>query len=61
MRQLRISGAEIMQACQLSPSPMAGRIKQALFEQCAMDPEKNDPHWLVSMAPKVYRQLERRR
>ena len=40
IRQLRISGAEIMQACQLSPSPMVGRIKQALFEQCAMDPEK---------------------
>lgn len=61
IRQLRISGAEIMQACQLSPSPMVGRIKQALFEQCAMDPEKNDPRWLVSMAPKVYSQLEQRR
>lgn len=60
MRLLRISGAEIMQACQIAPSPMVGRIKQALFEQCAMDPEKNDPSWLLAMAPKIYRQLCRR-
>ena len=57
INQLKISGQEIMQVCGLAPSPMIGKIKQALFEYCAIYPAYNENAKLRDMAPKLYRQF----
>lgn len=57
IRQLRINGAQIMQACGIGPGPRVGRIKQLLFEQCAQNPKRNDPQRLTQLAQRLARQL----
>ena len=59
IRQLRIDGAQIMQACGIGPGPRVGRIKQLLFEQCAQDPRRNEPRRLMLEAQRLARQLPR--
>lgn len=54
---LAISGAEIMRVCGLAPGPLVGRVKQALFDQCAIDPRLNDRQTLLRLAPQAARQL----
>lgn len=56
---LAISGAEIMRVCGLAPGPLVGRVKQALFDQCAIDPRLNDARTLLRLAPQAARQLTR--
>ena len=59
IKLLKITGKQIMEACNIPPSPLVGRIKQALFEQCAMDAQKNNADWLLKMAPNIYQQFLR--
>lgn len=54
---LAISGADIMRVCQLPPGKPVGRLKQLLFDQCAIDPRLNTRETLLRLAPQAARQL----
>lgn len=54
---LAINGDDIMEACQLRGGPRVGRIKQLLFERCALSPKMNSREALLREAVTLNRQL----
>ncbi len=57
MRLLAIDGDEIGKACQLPPGKRIGRIKQILFDRCAVKPAMNRSDILLREAISLNRQL----
>ncbi len=56
-RRLAIDGDDIAEACQLKPGKRIGRIKQILFNRCAVSPKMNRRDVLLKEATRVNRQL----
>jgi len=54
---LAVDGDDIMEACQIKSGSRVGRIKQLLFERCAVSPKMNTRDMLLREAILIHRQL----
>ncbi len=57
IRLLAINGHDIQNTLSLKPGPRIGRIKQMLFDRCAVSPQLNDKDRLLKEASALHHQL----
>ncbi len=57
LADMHITGAQIMACCHLPSGPAVGQIKERLFLQCALHPQRNQPERLQREAVRLARSL----